>query len=296
MSFDRHARRRIFSHSMTILSGLAVVVILVPLAAVIYEAVLKGGAAFSLGFFTERPALPCTTVGGQTCPLGGVYPAIEGTLILMGLASLWSVPVGLGAAVFTVEYGRDRAVARAISTVADVLSGVPSILAGVFLYALLLQYNPSLAFSTLTGSLALGVLMIPVVARTCEEALRTVPNSVREAALALGISRWKTSIRIVLVSALPGVVTGILLSVGRAAGEAAPLLFTLGNSCVHPFQGVDQQGCALPLWIFVGATSPYQNWIALAWGAALLLILMILAISVTSRLALERMVRRMGGG
>jgi len=100
----------------------------------------------------------------------------------------------------------------------------------------------------------------------------------------------------VLVSALPGVVTGILLSVGRAAGEAAPLLFTLGNSCVHSFQGVDQQGCALPLWIFLGATSPYQNWITLAWGAALLLILMILAISVTSRLALERMVRRMGGG
>jgi phosphate transport system permease protein len=296
MMFDHHARRRILSHSMTVLSGLAIVVVLVPLGAVIYEAVVEGSAAFSVMFFTEGPALPCTPLPGVTCPLGGVSVPFEGTLILIGLASLVAVPIGIAAAVFTVEYGRDRPIARVISTTADVLSGVPSILAGVFVYTLWLQYDRALAFSTLSGSLALSVLMIPVVVRTCEEALRTVPESVREAALALGISRWKISVRIVLVTSLPGVITGALLSVARAAGEAAPLLFTLGNGCLHPLQGVDTQGCALPLWIFLGATSPYQNWIELAWGAALLLILIILAISLTSRFVLDRLVRRVRGG
>lgn len=296
MKFDRHRRRRLFSHGMTVLSGLAIVVILIPLIAVIYEAVVLGGPAFSPMFFTKTPALPCTEITGVTCPLGGVVTPIEGSLELIALASLVAVPIGIGAAIFAVEYGRERAIARVISTTADVLSGVPSILAGVFVYSLMLQYDRALAFSTLSGSLALSVLMIPIVERTCEEALRTVPNSVREAALALGISRWQISVRIVLVTSLPGVVTGALLAVARAAGEAAPLLFTLGNACQHPLQGIYQQGCALPLWIFQGATSPYQNWITLAWGAALFLIIMILAISLGSRFLLNRMVRRMSGG
>jgi phosphate transport system permease protein len=296
MKFDRHGRRRLFSHGMTILSGLAIVVILVPLVAVIYEAVILGGPAFSPEFFTQGPALPCTAVGGATCPLGGVYTPIVGSLELIGLASLVALPIGIAAAIFTVEYGRERPIARAISTTADVLSGVPSILAGVLLYTIFLQYDRALVFSTQTASLALAALMIPIVVRTSEEALRTVPNAVREAALALGIARWKIATRIVLVTSLPGVITGALLSVARAAGEAAPLLLTLGDGCQHPLVTIDQQGCALPLWIFYGATSPYENWITLAWGAALLLILMVLAMSVTSRLVLVRMVRRMGGG
>lgn len=296
MNFDRHIRRRVFSHTMTILTGVAVLVILVPLAAVLYEAVVLGGPALTAAFFTQLPPLSCTPLPGVTCSHGGVLTAIEGTLELVGLAALWAVPIGLGAAIFAVEYGRDRAFARAISTVADVLSGVPSILAGVFVYALVVQYDKTITFSTLSGSLALGILMVPIVVRTSEEALRAVPNSVREAALALGISRWRISLRIVLVTALPAVVTGILLAVARAAGEAAPLLFTLGNGCFHPLGGITQEGCALPLWIFTGATSPYTNWITLAWGAALFLIILILAISVTSRLVLGRMVRRMQGG
>jgi len=295
MNFDRYHRRRLFSHSMTVLSGLAIVVILVPLVAVIYEAVVLGSPAFSFAFFTQRPALPCTPVSGVTCSLGGVYPPIEGTLVLIGLASLVAVPIGIAAAIFTVEYGRERAIARVISATADVLAGIPSILAGVFVYALFLQYDRALAFSTLSGSLAISALMIPIVVRTSEEALRTVPNSVREAALALGIARWKIGVRIVLVTALPGVVTGALLSVARAAGEAAPLLFTLGNGCLHPLQGLDQEGCAMPLWIFIGATSPYQNWYTLAWGAALFLIVMILAISLSSRLVLNQVARRARG-
>jgi phosphate transport system permease protein len=296
VKFDRHGRRKIFSHAMTVLSGLAIVVILVPLAAVIFEAVVKGGAALSPGFFTQLPALPCAPHAGITCPVGGVYTPIEGTFTLIGLSSVIAMPIGIGAAIFTVEFGRDRAFARVISTIADVLSGVPSILAGLFMFALFLQYDRTLVFSTFDSALALSVLMIPIVVRSCEEALRTVPESVREAALALGISRWKTSVRIILVSALPGVVTGALLSIARAAGEAAPLLLTGGNGCQHPLQGVDGQTCALPLWIFYGATSAYPNWIEEAWGAALLLIIFILAISVTSRLVLNRMVRRMAGG
>jgi phosphate transport system permease protein len=296
MTFDRYHRRKLFSRSMTVLTGLAIIVILVPLIAVIYEAVLLGSPAFSIVFFTQRPALPCTPVAGITCSLGGVAAPLEGTFLLIGLASLVALPIGIGGAIFAVEYGGERLIARVISSTADVLSGIPSILAGVFVYALFLQYDRTLAFSTLSGSLALSALMIPIVLRTSEVALRTVPNSVREAALALGIARWKIGIRIVLVTALPGVVTGALLSVARAAGEAAPLLFTLGNGCLHPLQGIDQEGCAMPLWIFIGATSPYQNWITLAWGAALFLIILIAAISLSSRFILDRMVRRMRGG
>lgn len=296
MKFDRAARRKYFSHGMTVLSGLAIVVIMVPLAAVIYEAVVLGGSVFNVAFFTQGIPYPCTPEPGITCHQGGVIVPIEGTLVLLGLASLIAVPVGVGAAIFAVEYGGERVSARIIGVVADVLSGVPSIVAGVFIYALFVIYDPTLAFSTFSGSLALSVLMVPIVTRTCEEALRTVPHSVREAALALGISKWKTTMRITFVSALPGVVTGILLAIARASGEAAPLLITLGNSCPHPLAGIYQQGCALPLWIFYGATNPYKNWYELAWGCALLLLLFILALSVLSRFTLERMTRRMRGG
>ncbi len=147
----------------------------------------------------------------------------------------------------------------------------------------------------LSGSLALAVIMVPIVTRTSSEALKTVPISVREAALALGISRWKTSIRIVLVAALPGVLTGILLAVARSAGEAAPLLLTDAGS-LRGFVGFNQQVASMPIYIFEFATSPYQNWVSLAWGAALVLILMILGISLLSRVVLNRMARRLRGG
>jgi len=297
MSLGLHTRRRLFSHTMTLLSGLAVVVILVPLVAVIYEAAVQGSSAFSWTFLTQRPPIACTPHLGVSCALGGVYTPFEGTLILVGLASLVAIPIGIGAAIFTVEYAKERRIARVISTTADVLSGLPSILAGVFVFSLMFQYDKPLVYSTIAGSLALSVLMIPIVVRTCEEALRTVPESVREAALALGIPRWKIATRIVLVAALPGVVTGAMLSVARAAGESAPILLTIGDGCFHPLEGVTQQGCALALWIFIGATNnAYQNWDRLAWGAALLLILIILAISLTSRFSLNRLVRRMKGG
>jgi phosphate transport system permease protein len=295
MKFDRAARRKYFSHGMTVLTGLSIVVILVPLVAVVYEVVLLGGAVINVAFFTQQIPYPCSPQPGITCQQGGVIVPIEGTLELIGLSSLLAVPVGVGAAIFAVEYGGERRSARIIGMTADVLSGVPSIVAGAFTYALFVIYEPSIAFSTFSGSLALSVLMVPIVTRTTEEALRTVPHSVREAALALGISRWKMSLRITFIAALPGVITGVLLAIARSAGEAAPLLITLGNGCAHPLQGITQEGCALPLWTFYGATNPYQNWANLAWGCALLLLLLILALSILSRFTLNRLARRMRG-
>jgi phosphate transport system permease protein len=296
MRFDRATRRKWFSHAMVVLTGLSIVVVATPLIWIIYETALLGGPVFNVSLFTQGIPYPCTPGHGIACQQGGLVVPIDGTLILIGLAALYSVPIGIGAAIFSVEYGGQRRWARITGLVADVLSGVPSIVAGAFVYALLVLYEPAIVFSTFSGSLALAVLMLPIVTRACEEALRTVPHSVREAALALGISRWKTTVRIVLVGALPGIVTGVLLGIARAAGEAAPMLILLGNGCVHPLQGIQAEGCSLSYWIWFGATNPYQNWYSLAWAAALLLLLLILVLSVTSRLVLDRMARRMRGG
>jgi phosphate transport system permease protein len=293
MNFDRFHRRKIFSLAMTVLTGLTILVILVPLVALIYQAAVVGGPEFSVSFFTQGP--PPLPVPGQASPEGGVWPAIQGTLILIGTASLIGVPIGLGAGIFSVEYGRARALARLVSMTSDVMAGVPSILIGIFVLTVFLTYDPTIVFSATTVSIALGILMVPIVTRGAEEALRTVPNSVREAALALGISRWKTSIRIVLVSALPGVITAILLAVARAAGESAILLILAGGT-YRPFTNFNSPVIALPLLIFNFADSPYSNFVQLAWGAALLLIIMILGISVISRFSLNRLARRMRGG
>jgi phosphate transport system permease protein len=293
MKFDRATRRKLWSHSMTVLAGLCALVVLIPLASVIYQAATVGGSVLSISFLTSSPALPCSPTPGIQCQTGGIAPAIQGTLILVGLAALISVPAGVAAAIFAVEY-RGRFLGLAISFTADVLTGVPSIIAGVVIYAYFVLYDPSIVYSVITGSLALSVIMIPIVTRTCEEALSTVPNSLREAALALGIPKWRTTLQIVLVTALPGVLTGILLSVMRAAGEAAPLLFTAFGSRLG-FQGLNNPIEALPLLIYNFAESPYHNWIVLAWGAALVLIIMILLVSIVSRLVVDRMVRRIRG-
>lgn len=294
MRFDRLARRKWLNRVVTVLAGAAMVVVMVPLAAVLYQAIVMGGAVLSWNFLTLNPPNPCSPRPGITCPTGGIGPAIEGTFILIGLAALVAVPVGLGAALFSVEYGDRYPAARVIGFVAEVLSGVPSIVVGVFVYSLVLIYDPAIVFSTISGSLALAVIMIPIVTRTSETALRTVPRSMREAALALGIPRWKIASRIALVAAAPGILTGILLALARVAGEAAPLLLTDGGS-FRGFAGFNQQVAAMPILIFTFANSPYQNWIRVAWGAALVLILLVLLLSIVSRLTLNRMARRFGG-
>ena len=291
MKFDRATRRKLFSHGMTVLTGLSVVAILVPLAAIIYYCITLGGPVFNLDLFTQGTPPPCTT---GTCPQGGINWGIQGTLVMVGIATLVSVPIGVGAAIFAVEYGGQRPIARTIGAAADILAGVPTIVVGVFVYVVILAYDPLIVQSAISGGLALSIIMLPIVTRTTEEALRAVPNSVREAALALGISRWKTSLRIVLVNAMPAVLTGVLLAFARAIGEAAPLLITdgLGN---FGFKGLDQPVAAVPLQMFFFSDSPYSNYIALAWGAALFLLMLILGLSLLSRFVLNRMVRRMRG-
>jgi phosphate transport system permease protein len=269
--------------------------VMAPLLAILYQAITLGGPALvSPHFFTGVPGEPCDPRPGVTCQYGGILPSIEGTLALLTVASAIAIPIGILAAIYIVEYGGDRPIARVISAAADILSGVPSIVAGLFVFALLSQEDPILVHSAYSGGLALSVLMLPIVTRTTEEALRTVPNAMREAAVALGISRWKYTLRITLIAALPGILTGALLSVARAAGESAPLLLTaFGN--LQGFYGFNQPTDALPLLIFEFARQPYTNWIALAWGAALVLLLLILILSALSRLALDRMERRLRG-
>lgn len=291
MRFDRLTRRKLFSHAITVLSGAAVVVVLIPLASVIYTAAIRGGSLlFNPAFYTSTNPLPCSSI---SCTTVGIGPDIQGTLLLLGLAGAISTLVGVSAAVFASEY-RSRGLGRAISFTADVLTGVPSIIMGVFIYSYFVLYYPTLAFSALTGTLALSILMIPIVVRTTEEALHTVPNSLREAALALGVPKWRATLRVVLPTALPGVLTGILLALMRAAGEAAPLLFTAFGSRLY-FTGLNHPVAALPLLIFQFAESPYSNWLKVAWGATLFLIILVLTANVLSRLSIERMVRRMGG-
>jgi phosphate transport system permease protein len=291
MTFDRVVRREVFSHAITVLSGLCVIAVLYPLASIVYEATIRGGRVLlSLAFFTQLPPNGCSPLGCQTV---GIGPDIEGSLILLGLAGAIAIPIGVFAAIFATEY-RTRALGRAVSFTADVLTGVPSIIMGAFIYSYFAIYYPLLAFSTITGTLALSIIMIPIVERTTEEALRTVPNSIREAALALGIPKWRSTVRIVLATALPGVLTGVLLAMMRASGEAAALLYTAFGSRLF-FQGLNHPIAALPLLIFNFAESPYSNQVSVAWGAVLFLVAMVLAANVLARLSIERMVRRMGG-
>src|SRR5690606_6288729 len=222
-----------------------------------------------------NPAVPVGEVGG------GVLHAIVGTLTIVGFASLVGVPVGIAAGLYCTEYPGTR-LAIATRFIADVLNGTPSIVVGIFAWTWVVV--PQQGFSALAGSVALAVLMIPMVMRTTEELLKLVPNSLREAALALGYTRWRTSITVVLRTALPGIVTGTLLAVARISGETAPLLFTaLGSEYLST--RLDQPMAALPLLVFKYAQSPYPEWHRLAWTSALVLILVVLALSFAARLA-----------
>jgi phosphate transport system permease protein len=227
------------------------------------------------------------------CSVGGIGPAIQGTLVLVGIGSLVSVPVGLLAGVYLSEYGRGRRLGTAASFFADVMTGFPSILLGLFVFVLFLRLDPNFTFSAVSGGLALSLLMVPIVARTAEEALRAVPNDVREAALALGFPKHRTTLRVVLGSARVGLVTGILLAVARAGGETAALIMTAFNSTTW-FTRLGQPVAALPLYIYDYGLFDYPNWQEDAWGAALVLLLIMLTISLAARLVLGRRAAREG--
>ncbi len=266
------ARRRAVNAAMTVVTGLAVVVALVPLALLLWLVVSKGAAGLSWTFFTHLP----TPVGE---PGGGVGNALLGTLYLVGLACLVGLPLGVGAGVFLAERGDGR-FGSAIRFTAEVLSGVPSIVVGIVAYGLVVV--PMRRFSALAGGVALGLLMVPTLARTTEELVRLVPGSLREASLALGVPQWKTSLRIVLRTALGGIVTAVLLAIARAAGETAPLLFTALNNQYWNF-APDQPTASLTVQIYNYAISPYADWHQKAWTAALVLLLLVGALNLTAR-------------
>jgi phosphate transport system permease protein len=235
--------------------------------------VALGLPALNLDFFTQRP-LPQGEAGG------GVAPAIVGTLEMLAVACLIGIPIGVGTAIYLAEYGSGP-FAWTVSFLIDLIAGLPSIVIGVFVWAWLVR-NVIGQYNGLAGGVALAVIMVPITARTVEETLRIVPDPLREASLALGVPRWTTIMRIVLPSARAGVITGVVLSAARAGGETAPLLLTaLGNQ----FFNLDprQPTAALPIQIYTYARSPYQDWHTKAWGAALVLIILIGSLSALSR-------------
>lgn len=274
---NRRVLRRWVSNFMVGLMVVAVVIAVLPLLFILLNLVIKGAGSLSLGFFTRVP-VPAGETGG------GVANAIVGTLLIVGAASLIGVPLGVAAGIYCAEYPGNR-LATVTRFVADVMNGTPSIVVGVFAWTLIVARQKH--FSGLAGSCALAMLMIPMVMRTTEELIKLVPNSLREAALALGYARWRTSLGIVLRTALPGIVTGSLLSVARVAGETAPLLLTALGSQYFSLN-LNQPMAALPLTVFQYAIGPYEEWHRFAWAAALVLILVVLTLSVLARLATRR--------
>ncbi len=253
------------------LTYLAALLATLPLILILGHIVAKGASSLSLAFFTHMPK-PVGEVGG------GMANAIVGTLILIGVASLIGLPIGIGAGLYLAEK-RGTLFANTVRFLADVLNGLPSIVIGIFAWELLVRRT---GFSAFAGGVALGSMMIPLVTRTTEEMLLVVPTSLREAALALGYARWRTSISIVLRTAMAGIATGVLVAVARIAGETAPLLFTaLGNQFWST--SLHQPIAAIPLQIFAYSLSAYDEWHRLAWAGALVLITMVLIISIAAR-------------
>ena len=267
-----HTWRKVKNLSMSVLSFGCAVVVIAPLALVLFYLIQAGASSIDWRFLTQLPR-PVGEIGG------GMANAIAGTLTLLGLASLIGVPVGVLGGVYLSEYGGERA-NWWIRFGADVLNGVPSIVWGIVAYALVVV--PMKGFSAYAGGVALGFMMIPLIIRTTEEVLLLVPNGYREAALALGIPRWKIILRIVIKTALKGIVTGVLLAVARIAGETAPLLFTAFGNRFWTHHLKDPIA-ALPLQIFTYAISPYDDWHRQAWAGALVLILIIFVINVGVR-------------
>lgn len=258
------------------LCALCAVVVLIPLLSILLYVVRKGAAGLSPAFFTELPR-PVGETGG------GMGNAVAGTLVLIGIASAIGLPIGILSGVYVAEVGRGK-VADLVRFFAEVLSGVPSITIGVFVYALLVV--PMKHFSAFSGGVALAIIMIPTVTRTTEELLRMVPGHLREASLALGVPMWRTSLFVVLRTAAPGIGTGVMLAVARIAGETAPLLFTAFNNRFLSTR-VDQPIASLPVQILTYATSPYQDWQQQAWTGALVLVVVILLLNLVARLGMR---------
>jgi phosphate transport system permease protein len=275
-------RRRMVNAIMLGLLSVATILATLPLILIIFHLIENGLSSVQLSFFTNTPTPPGRTGGGMA-------NGIVGTLVLIAMACAIGLPVGVGAGLYLSEYRGSR-LATAVRFLCDVLNGLPSIVIGIFCWELFVR--PIGHFSAISGAIALAAMMIPLVTRTTEEMIRTVPNALREAALALGYARWRTSLVIVLRTALPGIVTGALVAVARIGGETAPLLFTaFGNA----FWSLSPEApiAALPLQIYEYAKSPYDDWHRQAWAGALVLLGLVLVMSVIARFVTRS---RFGGG
>ena len=272
MNATNHRWRKSKNAWMQAVTFACALLVIAPLALIFYHLLASGLGSVNWDFFTKLPK-PVGETGG------GMANAIVGTFILLGIASLIGVPVGVFGGVYLSEYGSSR-LNWGIRFTADVLNGVPSIIWGMVVYALVVM--PMKGFSAWAGGIVLGMMMIPLIMRTTEEVLQLVPNGYREASLALGIAQWRTIVQIVVRTALKGIVTGVLLALARVAGETAPLLFTaFGNRFWN--HNLSDPIAALPLQIFNYAISPYEDWHRQAWAGALVLLLLITAINVSVR-------------
>jgi len=265
--------RRGIDLGIRLISGLAALFGMAMLGWILSIVILKGMPAINWQFFTELPAPP-------GMPGGGLANAILGTLLITLLAVLMGVPIGLAAGVWLAEFGQQSKTAEAVRFAANLLMGTPSIIIGVFVYVAIVMTTGH--FSGISGAVALAIIMLPVVARTAEDMLALVPSALREAALALGVPRWKATLGIVFRSAKTGLLTGILLAVARVSGETAPLLFTSLNSPYWP-ESFNEPTANLTVTIFNYAMSPYEDWQTLAWGASLLIAGSVLGTTVISR-------------
>lgn len=277
-------RRHLINRLMVGLVATAAVLATLPLLFILFHLIELGGTSLQWHFFTNIPKSVGETGGGMS-------NAIVGTIIIVGLASVIGLPIGIGGGLYLAEHSATR-LAHTTRFLADVLNGLPSIVMGIFAWQFLVR--PVGHFSAWAGSVALAAMMIPQVARTTEEIVRTVPVSLREAALALGYARWRTSLSIVLRTASAGIVTGVLVAIARIAGETAPLLFTaFGDQFWSTLP--NRPMAALPLQIYTYAISPYDDWHAQAWAGSLVLIAMILIISLVARVATRRRFAGTGG-
>jgi phosphate transport system permease protein len=280
MISDPYFRRKFVDRLVRGACVVATLVALVPLGSVLYYVTSRGIGGINWAFFTELPK-PVGESGG------GMAHAIYGTLKLVGLACLFGIPPGVLAGVYLAEFGGGK-FGKLVRFCADVMSGVPSITVGIFVYSLLVVTTKQ--FSALSGGVALAILMLPTVTRTTEELLKLVPESLREAALGLGVPKWRATLRVMLRTAAPGIATGVMLAVARVAGETAPLLFTAFNNRYWS-AGLNEPTASLPVNIYTYAVSPYEEWHRQAWAAALVLLVMVLLLNISARLLVRNRMR-----
>jgi phosphate transport system permease protein len=260
------ARRYVVNHLVTVLAVLSTILVIAPLVAILVYLIYMGASSLNLAFFTHIPA-PVGETGG------GMANAMVGSAVVLALASSMGIPVGIAAGVYLAEFGRGKLLATAVRFTADVLNGVPSIVMGIAIYSLVVMQQKH--FSAFAGGVALAIMMVPTITRTTEEMLATVPHSIREAALGLGVPKWRTVLSVSLKTASPGIITGCMLAFARVAGETAPLLFTAFGNQFWSYK-LNEPIAALPLQIYAYAISPYDEWHRLAWAGSLVLIVMIM--------------------